>query len=117
MNSWYAGADGIYVFNFNPPENWEPLPDSMTKLRQLGSPETLKGLDKIYGVARWAKCPEARRIGTWNFGKLDRIYLSELFPRINEVDVNLLGVYNRRVGPSLDPAELVAVVAVVAHYM
>jgi predicted O-methyltransferase YrrM len=69
-------------------------------------------LDKLYGVARWAKCPEARRIGTWNFGKLDRIYLTDLFPQISEVDVNLLGVYNRRVGPSLDPAELVVVVAV-----
>ena len=69
-------------------------------------------MDRIYGATRWAKCPEARRIGKWNFGRLPRIHLSELFPGITEVDVQLVGVYNRTVGPSLDPAELVVVTAV-----
>ena len=43
MNIWQAGADGIYTFNLFPVR-----PDE--RFSQLGSPETLKGLDKIYGV-------------------------------------------------------------------
>ena len=43
MNIWHAGADGVYVFNFFPDR-----PDE--RFSQLGSPETLKGLDKIYAV-------------------------------------------------------------------
>lgn len=45
MNIWHAGADGIYTFNFCPPERDE-------RFDQLGDPETLKGLDKIYNIDR-----------------------------------------------------------------
>lgn len=43
MNAWQAGADGIYTFNLFPTE-----PDE--RLSRLGSPDTLKGLDKIYAI-------------------------------------------------------------------
>ena len=43
MNIWHAGADGIQIFNLYPAQ-----PDE--RLSQMGSPETLKGLDKIYGL-------------------------------------------------------------------
>jgi len=43
MNVWQAGADGIYTFNLFPQE-------SDPRYSQMGSPETLKGLDKIYAV-------------------------------------------------------------------
>ena len=43
MNVWQAGADGVYTFNLFPQE-----PDQ--RFSQMGSPETLKGLDKIYSV-------------------------------------------------------------------
>jgi len=43
MNAWEAGADGIYTFNLFP-----RTPDE--RFSQMGSPETLKGLDKLYGV-------------------------------------------------------------------
>ncbi len=43
MNIWYAGADAVYTFNFFPAE-----PDE--RLSQMGSPETLRGLDKIYAI-------------------------------------------------------------------
>lgn len=43
MNIWHAGADGVYVFNFFPPE-----PDE--RLSQIGDPETIRGLDKVYAV-------------------------------------------------------------------
>ena len=43
MNVWHAGGDGVYTFNFFPAQRDE-------RLSQLGSPETLKGLDKIYGI-------------------------------------------------------------------
>ena len=40
MNAWDAGVSGIYIFNrFNPKD---PI------FRELGDPETLKGLDKVY---------------------------------------------------------------------
>lgn len=40
MNAWHAGADGIYMFNFFNPKapHWS----------ELGSPETLAPLDKVY---------------------------------------------------------------------
>lgn len=43
MNRWYWGADGIYTFNLFPNK-----PDA--KFSEFGSPETLKGLDKIYAI-------------------------------------------------------------------
>ena len=43
MNRWYWGADGIYTFNLFPTS-----PDQ--RFDELGSAETLKGLDKIYAV-------------------------------------------------------------------
>jgi len=43
MNRWYWGADGIYTFNLFPNS-----PDS--KFSEFGSRESLKGLDKIYGI-------------------------------------------------------------------
>jgi hypothetical protein len=43
MNRWYWGADGIYTFNLFPNSPNE-------KFSEFGSPDTLKGLDKIYGI-------------------------------------------------------------------
>ena len=43
MNRWYWGADGLYTFNLFP-----HTPDA--RFSELGSPETLRGLDKIYGM-------------------------------------------------------------------
>jgi hypothetical protein len=43
MNIWQTGADGVYTFNLFPKE-----PDQ--RFSEMGSPETLKGLDKIYAV-------------------------------------------------------------------
>lgn len=44
-NIWDAGADGVSLFNLFPTE-----PDE--RLHQIGSYDTLKGLDKTYGVDR-----------------------------------------------------------------
>lgn len=45
-NAWAAGADGIYVFNLN------YMRDPTHRVwREIGDPETLKGLDKIYHVS------------------------------------------------------------------
>jgi len=43
MNIWHAGADGIYTFNLFPTE-----PD--VRYSRMGSPETLRGLDKLYAI-------------------------------------------------------------------
>jgi hypothetical protein len=42
-NAWRVGIDGVYTFNLFPSE-----PDE--RYSRLGSPETLKGLDKIYAI-------------------------------------------------------------------
>ena len=44
-NIWHAGADGVFVFNLFPSK-----PDE--RFNQIGSYDTLKGLDKTYGVDR-----------------------------------------------------------------
>jgi len=43
MNAWQAGVDGIYTFNLFPTEPIE-------QYSHIGSPETLKGLDKVYAI-------------------------------------------------------------------
>ncbi len=43
MNAWQAGVDGIYVFNLFPTEPVE-------QYSRMGSPDTLKGLDKTYAI-------------------------------------------------------------------
>ena len=43
MNAWHAGVDGVYTFNLFPTEPNE-------RFSKLGSPETLRGLDKLYAV-------------------------------------------------------------------
>ena len=45
-NIWHAGADGVYTYNLF--RSWKQASDE--RFSQLGSPETLAGLDKIYGV-------------------------------------------------------------------
>ena len=48
MNVWHAGADGVYTFNLFPNRR-------VQRFDQLGSPETLRGLDKIYAVEHLTK--------------------------------------------------------------
>ena len=43
MNAWHAGVDGIYTFNLFPTQ-----PE--IRYAHMGSPETLKGLDKLYAI-------------------------------------------------------------------
>ena len=51
MNIWHAGGDGILVYDFNPPEDgYEPLAQSIQKLNEIGSPQLLKGLEKLYSI-------------------------------------------------------------------
>ncbi|NLC67817.1 MAG: hypothetical protein GX754_03305 [Clostridiaceae bacterium] len=57
MNAWCSGADGIYMFNFTNP--YSPV------WKELGDPEILKNLDKVYvasvlglGPAPGKNCPE-----------------------------------------------------------
>ncbi|HPG68634.1 MAG TPA: family 10 glycosylhydrolase [Candidatus Hydrogenedentes bacterium] len=42
-NAWHAGVDGIYTFNLFPGEPKE-------QFSRIGSPDTLKGLDKLYAI-------------------------------------------------------------------
>ena len=51
MNIWHAGADGVYTFNFFPRQEASDKP-LYQLFGQMGSPETLRGLDKIYSIDR-----------------------------------------------------------------
>jgi hypothetical protein len=51
MNIWHAGAGGVYTFNFFPRQE-EKDKHLYQLFDQMGSPETLKGLDKIYSIDR-----------------------------------------------------------------
>jgi hypothetical protein len=54
MNIWHSGGSGVYTFNFFPRhETLEPEDVALYPLLdQMGSPETLKGLGKIYSIDR-----------------------------------------------------------------
>ena len=43
MNAWHSGVDGIYTFNLFPTK-------PNIRYLHLGSPESLKGLDKLYAI-------------------------------------------------------------------
>ena len=42
-NMWHAGVDGIVLFNYFPGE-------PMARINEIGSPETLRGLDKVFAI-------------------------------------------------------------------
>jgi hypothetical protein len=58
MNIWHSGADAVYTFNFCPPERDE-------RFDQLGSIDSLKGMDKVYSIDRMIieKFPKNGRCG------------------------------------------------------
>jgi hypothetical protein len=51
MNVWNSGADGVYIFNYFNPHG--PI------WRELGDPQTLEKLDKVYFVSAWG-CKDAK---------------------------------------------------------
>jgi hypothetical protein len=56
---WDAGADGLYLFNyFGRTADWKHQ-----MLNQIGSPETLKGLDKRYEIDHLDRVMSASQIG------------------------------------------------------
>ena len=42
-NMWHAGVDGIVLFNYFPSE-------PTARINEIGSPETLRGLDKVFAI-------------------------------------------------------------------
>lgn len=51
------------------------------------------------------KDPEAYRIGSWSFGRLPREPVTQVFPGIERIDVQLLRAFDRDVWTSLDSRE------------
>lgn len=74
MNIWQSGGSGVYTFNFCPrhetlvPEDVELYP----LFDQMGSPETLKGLDKIYCIDRMI-IEQFHPKGRWGLVAPDRL--------------------------------------------
>ncbi len=56
---------------------------------------------------------EAYRITTWRHGRLPRTHLTQIFPGIETVDVKLLNLYQRKIGLSMDAAEVMSLCAIV----
>jgi predicted O-methyltransferase YrrM len=55
---------------------------------------------------------EAYRISTWRHGKLPRVHLTRVFPGIENVGINLVNLYQRKIGLSLDAGEIMVLCAV-----
>lgn len=55
---------------------------------------------------------EGYRISTWRHGQLPRVYLTQVFPGIEHVRVDLINLYKRKIGLSLDAAELMVLCSI-----
>src|SRR5580658_4801991 len=55
---------------------------------------------------------EAYRISTWSHGRLPRTHLARIFPGIESVGVNLLNLYQRKVGLSVDANEVMVLCSI-----
>jgi predicted O-methyltransferase YrrM len=55
---------------------------------------------------------EAYRISTWRHGRLQRLHLTQVFPGIEDVGVQLLNLYQRKIGLSVDATELMVLCAI-----
>jgi len=55
---------------------------------------------------------EAYRITTWHHGNLSRVHLTQIFPGIETVSVNLLNLYQRKIGLSADAGEVMTLCAI-----
>lgn len=59
------------------------------------------------------KDSEAYRIGSWSYGKIHRVPITEVFPGIEKVDVIILKAFDRVIGTSLDTQEILILSAIV----
>ncbi|HTR37112.1 MAG TPA: class I SAM-dependent methyltransferase [Bryobacteraceae bacterium] len=55
---------------------------------------------------------EAYRISTWRHGRLPRHHLTQIFPGSETVHVNLVNLYQRKVGLSMDAGEVMTLCAI-----
>jgi predicted O-methyltransferase YrrM len=55
---------------------------------------------------------EAYRITTWRHGRLPRIHLTQIFPGIEQTEVTLLNLYQRKIGLSVDAAEIMVLCSI-----
>jgi predicted O-methyltransferase YrrM len=55
---------------------------------------------------------EAYRISSWHHGQLPRVHLTRVFPGIENVGVNLVNLYQRKIGLSVDAQELMVLCAI-----
>lgn len=62
-----------------------------------------------------SKDPESTRIKLWNYGRLPREHITDVFPGIAPVNVNLNRTFDRRIGLSIDVLELVMLLAIARH--
>lgn len=55
---------------------------------------------------------EAYRISSWSHGSRPRVHLMKIFPGIETVSVNLLNLYQRKIGLSVDAGEVMALCSI-----
>lgn len=82
--------------------------------RVLKSP--LQGLEifwrRLFPFGIKPKDPEAYRIGSWSYGNLPREPVQEVFPGIEEIDLELKRIFDRHLWTSLDDREVLILAAV-----
>ena len=83
--------------------------------RALKNP--FKALDllwrRVFPFGIKPKDPEAYRIGSWSYGRLKREPISDVFPGIETIELELKRVFDRDPMTSLDLNELLALTAIV----
>lgn len=72
----------------------------------------------IFGAVLRRMAPkdaESSRISAWRFGKLPREHITKILPGIENVNVNIQKTFNRLIGTSIDPNEILILAAIVKH--
>ncbi|MBU0762401.1 MAG: class I SAM-dependent methyltransferase [Candidatus Altiarchaeota archaeon] len=70
---------------------------------------------RFFPIGLTPKDPEAFRIATWSYGKLRRENITDVFPKISDVEVRIQQTYNRTIGTSIDVYELIVLLSIVKH--
>lgn len=58
------------------------------------------------------KDPNAMRLNSWRFGRIERNQIADVFPGIGKVQVTLLNCLDGTLGTSLDPFEMICLLAI-----
>lgn len=81
-------------------------------------PESVKELLKpfVFPAVLNMKDRQAYRINSWKYGEKERVMeISDVFPGIDSVDIEIINCFSRVIGTSIDPLEVLYLNAIARH--